>query len=103
MLEVVELAELMRKLPDGLDTVVGEYGFNFSVGEKQRMKLARVLLRNTPIFLLDEPFEYLEKHQAERLAKKVLKVLSLNTVIIVSHQAITPLNAGSQSEVVIRF
>ena len=103
ILEVVELAELIHQLPEGLDTIVGEFGFNFSVGETQRIKLARLLLRNTSIYLLDEPFEYLEKHQAERLARKVLQVLSLKTVIIVSHQEVAPLKAGSQSEVVIRY
>ena len=85
ILEVVELSELLHSLPDGLGTIVGPFGYNFSGGEKQRLKLARVLLRNTPIFLLDEPFEFLEAHQADRIAKKVMKVLATKTVVIVSH------------------
>ena len=85
ILEVVELADLLHQLPDGLDTLVGEAGHNFSGGEKQRIKLARMLLRNTEVFLLDEPFEYLDHHQSERLSKKVLGVLSTKTVIMVSH------------------
>ena len=85
MLEVVELGELIHKLPEGLDTHIGPLGYNFSGGEKQRLKLARILLRNTPAFILDEPFEFLDSHQVDRLAKKVARVLTGKTVIIVSH------------------
>ena len=49
------------------------------------MKLARVLLRNTPAFILDEPFEFLDSHQVDRIAKKVAKVLLGKTVLIISH------------------
>jgi ABC-type transport system involved in cytochrome bd biosynthesis fused ATPase/permease subunit len=85
MLEVVELGELVNKLPDGLDTHIGPLGYNFSGGEKQRLKLARVLLRNTPAFILDEPYEFLDAHQVDRLSKKVAKILHGKTVLIVSH------------------
>lgn len=85
MLEIVELADLVHKLPDGLDTHVGPLGYNFSGGEKQRMKLARLLLRNTPVFILDEPFEFLDANQVARIANKVSRILANKTVIIVSH------------------
>ena len=85
ILEIVELADLLHKLPEGLDTHVGPLGYNFSGGEKQRMKLARLLLRNTPVFILDEPFEFLDANQVARIANKVTKVLTNKTVIIVSH------------------
>jgi ABC-type transport system involved in cytochrome bd biosynthesis fused ATPase/permease subunit len=86
MLEIVELADLVHKLPEGLDTHVGPLGYNFSGGEKQRMKLARLLLRNTPVFILDEPFEFLDANQAARIANKVSRILATKTVIIISHQ-----------------
>ncbi len=85
MLEVVELADLVHSLPDGLDTHIGPFGHNFSGGERQRLKLARVLLRHTPIFILDEPFEYLDALQARRIAKRVLTILTSKILIIVSH------------------
>jgi ABC-type transport system involved in cytochrome bd biosynthesis fused ATPase/permease subunit len=85
MLEVVELGELVHKLPEGLDTHIGPLGYNFSGGEKQRLKLARVLLRNTPVFILDEPYEFLEAHQVDRLSKKVARILHGKTVLIISH------------------
>jgi thiol reductant ABC exporter CydC subunit len=86
MLEIVELADLVHKLPEGLNTHVGPLGYNFSGGEKQRMKLARLLLRNTPVFILDEPFEFLDANQVARIANKVARILATKTVIIVSHQ-----------------
>ena len=85
ILEVVELGDLVHHLPEGLDTHVGPLGYNFSGGEKQRMKLARLLLRNTPVFILDEPYEYLDSFQVDRIAKKVEKILHGKTVIIISH------------------
>jgi thiol reductant ABC exporter CydC subunit len=88
ILEVVELAELINKLPEGLDTRIGPLGYNFSGGEKQRLKLARVLLRNTPVFILDEPYEFLDAHQVDRIAKKVSRVLHGKTVLIISHLAL---------------
>ena len=85
MLEIVELAELVHKLPVGLDTHIGSMGYNFSGGEKQRFKLARLLLRNTPCFILDEPYEFLDKFQADRIAKRIANVLHGKTVLIISH------------------
>ncbi|MFZ4063758.1 MAG: thiol reductant ABC exporter subunit CydC [Candidatus Nanopelagicaceae bacterium] len=85
VLEIVELAELVKQLPQGLDTHVGPLGYNFSGGEKQRIKLARLLLRNTPVFILDEPFEFLDASQVARISKRIAEALAEKTVIIVSH------------------
>ena len=85
LLHLVELDKLVNSLPAGLDTHVGAYGYNFSGGEKQRMKLARVLLRDTPIYLLDEPFEYLDKELFERVSKRVLQRLQNKCLVVVSH------------------
>ena len=84
-LETVELSDLILKLPEGLDTHIGPLGYNFSGGEKQRMKLARLLLRATPVFILDEPFEFLDATQVSRIARRISTILDTRTVIIVSH------------------
>ena len=88
----VELGELITSLPRGLDTHIGPYGYNFSGGEKQRIRLARVLLRNTPIYVLDEPFEFLDSGQARRLAQTLLDRLQNKLVVIVSHLEIAGTN-----------
>ena len=85
VLSLVELDGLVNSLEQGLDTVIGTFGYNFSGGEKQRFKLARVLLRKSQIFLLDEPFEFLESEQADRIATKVNEYLASRTVVIISH------------------
>ena len=88
----VELEELITSLPRGLDTHIGPYGYNFSGGEKQRIRLARVLLRNTPIYVLDEPFEFLDSGQARRVAQTLLDRLQNKLVVIVSHLEIAGTN-----------
>jgi len=85
ILEVVELADLIHSMPQGLDTHIGPYGFNLSGGEKQRLKLARVLLRHTSVYLLDEPFEFLDAQMAQRIALKIERILVTKTLVIVSH------------------
>ncbi len=85
VLQIVELWNFVSALPDGLDTMIGSFGFNFSGGEKQRLKLARVLLRETPIFILDEPYEFLDSGQVQRISAKVAEKLANRVVIIVSH------------------
>ena len=84
-LYIVELSDFVAALPEGLDTMIGAQGYNFSGGEKQRLKLARLLLRETPIFILDEPYEFLDSQMVERISMKVAEKLKEKTVIIVSH------------------
>ena len=85
VLELVELSDFALSLPEGLDTIVGHLGHNFSGGEKQRLKLARLLLRDTPIFILDEPYEFLDAAMVERIAQRIATKLTDRLVIIVSH------------------
>ena len=88
VLRIVELSELINQLPERIDAMIGPLGHNFSGGEKQRLRLARVLLRNTPVVILDEPFEFLDYAQVQRLAKAISEFLNGKTLIIVSHLAL---------------
>lgn len=88
ILDVVELSDLIESLPEGLDTHIGAFGKNFSGGELQRMRLARVLLRKSPIYLLDEPLEHLERVQALRIFDAIRQQLSGATIIVISHEEI---------------
>ncbi len=84
-LRAVELESLVRSLPYGLDTVVEEGGGNFSGGERQRIALARLLLADTPVVLLDEPFTALDPVTEDALLDTLLQVFAQRTLIVISH------------------
>jgi ATP-binding cassette subfamily C protein CydCD len=87
-LKKVELLDLINSLPEGLDTHIGAFGINFSGGEKQRFRLARIFLRETPLYILDEPLEQLEKTQAKRIYENLEEYCQEKTLILISHQMI---------------
>lgn len=87
-IESVELEELINSLPEGMDTHIGAFGKNFSGGELQRMRLARVFLRKTPLYILDEPLEHLDKQLAQRIFQRLQKHMAGATVIVISHEKI---------------
>ncbi len=88
-LKVANAADFVRRLPQGLDTQVGERGVKLSVGEKQRVSVARSLLKNPPILLLDEATASVDT-ETERLIQEALERLMQNrTSFVIAHRLST--------------
>lgn len=85
--------DFITKLPNGYDTVIGDRGMKISGGERQRLAIARALLKNPPVLLLDEATSQLDT-QAERIVQEALdKLIEGRTVFVVAHRLSTVRNA----------
>ncbi|MFN4015245.1 MAG: thiol reductant ABC exporter subunit CydC [Reyranella sp.] len=84
-LEVVQLAGFVRDLPDGIDSWIGEAGARLSAGQARRLVLARALLRDPRILILDEPTENLDAATARRLIASLRAATQGRTVILITH------------------
>ncbi|MFI8204496.1 thiol reductant ABC exporter subunit CydD [Streptomyces sp. NPDC085937] len=73
-------------LPDGLDTLVGEHGARLSGGQRQRLALARALLADFPVLVLDEPAEHLDLPTADALTADLLAATEGRTTVLVTHR-----------------
>lgn len=83
--EQAQLAELIAGLPQGLDTPMRETGQRFSGGERQRVALARVLLQNTPVLVLDEPTVGLDPRTERELLSTIFETTAGKTLLWVTH------------------
>jgi ATP-binding cassette, subfamily C, bacterial CydCD len=85
-LDVAGLTEVVRRLPRGADTQLGEGGRGLSAGERQRLSLARAFVRNAPLLLLDEPTAGLDNETEADVLSAVRRLISGRTAVIVAHR-----------------
>jgi ATP-binding cassette, subfamily B, bacterial len=83
------IADLIASLPDGYDTIVGERGYRFSGGEKQRMAIARTILRNPPVLVLDEATSSLDTQTEAALQAELERLAEGRTTITIAHRLST--------------
>ena len=80
------LVDWADSLPDGLDTLVGEHGARLSGGQRQRLALARALLADFPVLVLDEPAEHLDLPTADALTADLLAATEGRTTLLITHR-----------------
>ncbi|MBL1118707.1 thiol reductant ABC exporter subunit CydD [Streptomyces sp. 110] len=85
-LAAARLLDWVDGLPDGLDTLVGEQGARLSGGQRQRLALARALLADFPVLVLDEPAEHLDLPTADALTADLLSATQGRTTVLITHR-----------------
>ncbi|MFJ9697169.1 thiol reductant ABC exporter subunit CydD [Kitasatospora sp. NPDC101183] len=85
-LAAARLLDWTDTLPDGLDTMVGEHGARLSGGQRQRLALARALLADFPVLVLDEPAEHLDLPTADALTADLLAATEGRTTVLITHR-----------------
>ena len=88
-LERAEVGTLIASLPDGLDTVVGERGYRFSGGERQRLTIARMLLRDPRVVVLDEATSSLDSRSEAAVQSALDAALDGRTALVIAHRLST--------------
>jgi ATP-binding cassette, subfamily B, bacterial len=90
-----QIADLIRTLPDGIATVVGERGYRFSGGEKQRIAIARLLLKAPSIVILDEATAHLDSESEAAVQRALSVALAGRTALVIAHRLSTVRDADA--------
>lgn len=92
-LDFAAAADFVRKLPNGLDTLIGDRGIKLSGGERQRLVIARAILRNPSILILDEATSALDTENESKIQEALERLKGKMTIIVIAHRLSTIRNA----------
>ncbi len=92
-LEAAQCMDIVDKMPDGIDTVIGKKGVYLSGGEQQRIAIARVVLKNAPIVILDEATAFADPDHEGKVQQAFSRLAKGRTVIMIAHRLSTVVNA----------
>lgn len=92
-LKAAQIWDLVSSLPDGLDTMVGERGYRLSGGEKQRLAIARLLLKDPSIMILDEATAHLDSESELLIQRALAEAMSGRTSVVIAHRLSTIVRA----------
>ncbi|NUR78697.1 MAG: ABC transporter ATP-binding protein [Thermoleophilia bacterium] len=87
--------EFITALPDGYDTIIGQKGRRLSGGQRQLLAIARAMIRDAPILILDEPTTGLDSEAAQRVLEPMRRLITGRTTIVISHNLLTVRDADS--------
>jgi len=87
--KLASISEVVEAMPKGFDTLVGERGLKLSGGEKQRVSIARAILKNSPILLMDEPTSSLDTKTEQEVMTSFRRLSEKRTTIVIAHRLST--------------
>ncbi len=93
--KMANIHDFIEQLPNGYDTIVGERGLKLSGGEKQRIAIARVFLKNPPILIFDEATSSLDSISEKLILSAMEKVASKRTTLVIAHRLSTIADADN--------
>ena len=93
--KMAQIDDFVRALPDGYDTMVGERGLKLSGGEKQRVAIARTILKGPPILILDEATSALDSHTEKEIQDALDQVSKNRTTVVIAHRLSTIVHADA--------
>ena len=93
--KAAQCEEFINKLPQGYDTPAGEAGKRLSGGEKQRIAIARMMLKNAPIVILDEATAFTDPENEDEIQRSIIALTKGKTLLVIAHRLSTIKNADN--------